>query len=254
MKRHVKRFIIQLLNSNRTSNPANPLTGNFVDGGYFDELCYVGGNWTLSGVGRNALTYSNDMIVLVLESPHVDEFDNSGSGLRPLVKDRYLRNYLASLIDSAFKSGILTLNNAKTYSIYLMNAIQYQCSLGIPTEFYRDYVFMYLWENLSKGFKTRLKNLIATNNVEAIINLCTVGSHKQCNSVFNPSTNRYENMYKKFGLRFLNKAGFNIQGKIKGYTIKHIVQQKIDKISPTIQHLSGNHPSTPSFNKPFQKI
>lgn len=255
MKRYVKKFIIQSLNANKTNNPANPLTGNKVDDGYFDELHYNGNSWQISNVGRTATSYSSDTIVVVLESPHISEFNINGQGLYPLVKDVRLKRNFATLIDDATKKGILVLNQSKKYSIYLMNAIQYQCSLGLPTRYYRDYIFMYYWNHHLNDFKCRLKDFVLQHNVEVIINLCTIGEHCGVTRIYNDSTKQYENMNKSFCVTFLKKCNFYIPPKLKGHTIKHYVQYEIDAITPTIPHFEGCHPSSRKFsNIPFKPI
>ena len=255
MKRYVKNFIIQSLKANKISNPANPLTGNKVNDEYFDEMCYNGNSWQLCNLGRTATSYSSDTIVVVLESPHIDEFDINGRGRYPLVNDLRMKRNFGALIDDATKRGILVLNQSKRYSIYLMNAIQYQCSLGLPTKYYRDYVFMYYWNHPSNDFKERLKKIVAKNNVEAIINLCTIGAHSGNTKIYNQSAGRYENMQKSFGITFLNKCNFCIPPKLKGYSIKCYIQHKIDATTPSIQHLQGCHPSSKKFSTTrFQPI
>lgn len=56
--------------------------------------------------------------------------------------------------------------------LILVNAIQYQCSLGLPTHRYRDRVFKSLWENGGAvDFKQRLKLIYRPHDM--LLNCCT---------------------------------------------------------------------------------
>lgn len=56
--------------------------------------------------------------------------------------------------------------------LILVNAIQYQCSLGVPTRRYRDKVFRSLWENGgADDFERRLQQLYRPGDM--LFNCCT---------------------------------------------------------------------------------
>ena len=105
-----------------------------VTASYFNRI-------TCSTIDRSKQT--NPVIVILAESPHKDEFNyNSGGATpkHPLVKSKSkiqknLKNYLPSNL------------NGK-YDVYLVNAIQYQCSFGLDLKKYRmqkNNVFALTW-------------------------------------------------------------------------------------------------------------
>lgn len=121
-------------------------------------------------------------IVIVLESPHIDEFSETSS-----ISDFFDDEITASpalgttgnklqkyLIAKLTEANII--NSDQNYRIILMNSIQYQCSLGdIPTK-YRDHIWLNLWFELN--LKTDFHNRLEKYKPDIIINCCTVGGHK----------------------------------------------------------------------------
>ncbi len=113
------------------------------------------------------------VIFLILESPHKKEFEgvtpkpaagnyygDTGSGIRELLKEVLTScNYI-------IPNG--------TYSLIIMNAIQYQCSLGINPKVYRDKIFIKCWNSFGKqDFEQRLNQYYQIDDI--IINACTKG-------------------------------------------------------------------------------
>jgi hypothetical protein len=128
-------------------------------------------------------------IVIILESPHQDEFldddfvgvaaGKTGENLFQWFPE-VLLNYVPSVVDE--KTAKAKYHSAKDiesciYAVKIVNAIQYQCSLGASTESYRDDVFSKLWDNkfVRDGFIKRVKNA----NPDIIINCCTKGNYKE---------------------------------------------------------------------------
>ena len=141
-------------------------------------------------------------IVIVLESPHINEFfkDNNewqsigpacgktGQNLHKWLPE-VLLNYFPCKIgtkDTHYKADHYSCKDieAGEYAIKLVNAIQYQCSLGNETtpskkskeqeQYYRDDMFVELWENnteVSESFIERVKE----SSPGIIINCCTKG-------------------------------------------------------------------------------
>ena len=106
-------------------------------------------------------------IVIVLESPHKNEYN---PGFRhPAIGStgNKLNDYFDSLLDKL--NG--TIKNSTKCHVYLMNAIQYQCSLGYDTSVFRTEIFNSIWKHHKKDedFLDRLKNFYPN----IIINLCT---------------------------------------------------------------------------------
>ena len=122
-------------------------------------------------------------IVIVLESPHVDEFASCASRKYVIFYDDEITATPAIgktgdklqkfFEDKVKKTGFIDENTE--YRVILMNSVQYQCSLGYPTNKYRDHVWLDLWFNykLRDDFKKRL----ASYHPDFIVNCCTKGNH-----------------------------------------------------------------------------
>lgn len=101
-------------------------------------------------------------VLLVLESPHTSEFEASpgpakGTTGRNIV--RYLRQ-------------VPGLKDKGDFGLLLVNAVQFQCSLGRPTSEVRDAVFFETWISGGKAdFESRLGALY--RNGDCIANCCT---------------------------------------------------------------------------------
>lgn len=116
------------------------------------------------------ITITEDKILLlILESPHTDEFDKNGEPIGPAngPTGRNIREHIAEIFP-----------NFSDYHLILMNAIPFQCSLGVGTEHFRDAVFNAAWNNGANGknfFEDRLENLLEKlqNKNVVIVNACT---------------------------------------------------------------------------------
>lgn len=133
-------FIKSSLICNLLVNTANPLYGKLVNDCFKYQLEYDGNQWNI----QEFKSITDHIIVFVLESPHIKEFKN-GIPQQPLMNGKKYFKHINKLIN---QSANFKLNKTYIYSIYLMNAIQYQCSLGLETKYYRDYIFLYYWYNL----------------------------------------------------------------------------------------------------------
>ena len=61
------------------------------------------------------------------------------------------------------------------FGLILVNAVQYQCSLGVSTERYRDAIFRAAWDAGGRlNFGERIKQLVRTGDV--VVNCCTKGN------------------------------------------------------------------------------
>lgn len=103
-------------------------------------------------------------VLLILESPHTSEFrgalgpaaGSTGSNIR-----RYLRQVLGKLWRAEF-------------GLMLVNAVQYQCSLGVHTSVFRDEMFRAAWDGWAKGdFEKRIKRYYRDDDL--VLNACTDG-------------------------------------------------------------------------------
>lgn len=121
-------------------------------------------------------------IVIILESPHLDEYKDH-SFINPALgkTGENLQNYFKKLIN-ALAISEHDLNNGQ-YRIILMESIQYQCSLGIKplNQKIRDLVFSEIWnlQNKNGEFPTKLDFIsrLASYMPDVILNLCTTPSN-----------------------------------------------------------------------------
>lgn len=118
-------------------------------------------------------------IVIVLESPHIDEFkDECALGPAYGKTGENINIYLPHILKIAHDKSVLKLE-VGIYDVILVNAIQYQCSMGIKTKIYRDKVFQECWgqEETRTNFYERMKKISLAKEV-VIINCCTKGDNK----------------------------------------------------------------------------
>lgn len=151
---------------------------------------------------------AENILILILESPHTDEFyaedvkDENGTVIHhkgdPIgpangPTGRNIRKHIAEIFP-----------NFSNYHLILMNAILFQCSLGVGTEHFRDAVFNAAWNNDAIGkkfFEDRLEKLceeLQDKNV-VIVNACTQGDNKKsplycqvCKSIVRVLENYYD--------------------------------------------------------------
>lgn len=139
----------------------------------------------------NSLT-NKGVIIIVAESPHTQEFSfsknahqNHCTGFRsPLHRcDHRISKYLSKNSNNWFST-------TSTYDIVLVNAIQYQCSFGLPLWNYptnqkqRDNVFIWTWDNepAKNDLLDRIDIITAKKGEVIILNCCTKKLKKYCNS------------------------------------------------------------------------
>jgi hypothetical protein len=104
-------------------------------------------------------------IVLVMESPHIDEFIGDWGPAKGKTGVQ-IRRHIATIV--ADLGGQLS-------ELILVNAIQHQCSLGVPTDRYRDTVFRNLWANGGAAdFERRLTQIYRPGDM--LFNCCTEGA------------------------------------------------------------------------------
>ena len=85
-----------------------------------------------------------------------------------------INNYFIDILNDGIQNGIINLANSsedKIYDFILINAIQYQTSLGVDTLIYRDAMFLRCWEHdrIKKNFLNRLGRVIEKYGQENII-------------------------------------------------------------------------------------
>ena len=101
-------------------------------------------------------------VVFVMESPHTDEFDGTWGPAKGKTGVQ-IRRHIATIVDGL--GGQLS-------ELILVNAIQYQCSLGVATWQYRDAVFRSLWKiGGARDFERRLRKIYRHGDM--LFNCCT---------------------------------------------------------------------------------
>ena len=126
-------------------------------------------------------------IVIVLESPHISEFDYNGHRAIGPASGNTGNNIYKQFCESIVYYMTIEKNGKKTYSVKrgdietnvycvaLVNAVQFQCSLGdLSDKQRRDRIFLAAFKKEQKDFITRLARYDPT----IIINACTKGVGK----------------------------------------------------------------------------
>lgn len=184
-------------------------------------------------------------IVMILESPHINEYKYANENfIAPAI------GKTGELLKKWFYKCIKKhLSPNKKYNVILMNAIQYQCSLGEDTIIYRDKLWCNLWFNYNKkdDFIKRLKHY----NPDIIINACTIGMHivPETNKKQKPNLKyirgiikelpRYNAIIEKF-----KKVKIKNKYSLKGYVAFEITNINFEK---DVKLLYSSHPSSWSY-------
>lgn len=92
-------------------------------------------------------------IAIILESPHKLEFRSQLTAPALGATGKQIHLYLWKIL---YNASLLTEENQ---SVYLVNAIQYQCSLGVDTSVYRDIIFNAIWERKKKDLLLRIEKI-----------------------------------------------------------------------------------------------
>lgn len=166
-------------------------------------------------------------IVVVLESPHIEEFSSDFNG--PAL-GRTGENF-----DKFFAGCILNYMldqddiESDLYEIALVNAIQHRASLGVKPNYYRDLVCIYSWINGGrKDFRERLKGY----SPDIIINLCTKGNHININDKGKITGSYLKRIWKK------------IYEKEEECKFRKFFKEEIDEYckNHNVTRLKGTHP------------
>lgn len=165
--------------SQQINNNACPdqLVGELVNGAFVPYLARVNIDYRV--INNNYYinnSIRNDRLVVLLESPHVSEYDPiTGQALGPALGHTgfYFQNYFsASLAASRIFSNLKSL----ALDVVLANPVQYQCSLGLNLSIHgnatlRDHNFISCFNggHTSNDLDRRLQAL----RPSFVINLCT---------------------------------------------------------------------------------
>ncbi|MCP8690414.1 hypothetical protein [Marinobacterium sedimentorum] len=109
-------------------------------------------------------------VFLILESPHIDEYVGEIGPAKGVTGENIRRLFGEACSLSQYLQE-------NTYPLVLVNAVQYQCSLGHPTKYFRDRIFAEVWKHGGKNdFQERIESMYSEGDL--IINACTTGSEK----------------------------------------------------------------------------
>ncbi|MGG7213620.1 hypothetical protein ACQPUY_08370 [Clostridium nigeriense] len=205
----------------------------------------------------------NRRIIIILESPHKKEYDIDNLTGYPALGSTGV-NINRGIEEIINKKLADVMETDKEYDIILMNAIQYQTSLGVNTKIFRDRIWISLWLNNSmrEEFIKRIKGY----KPDIIINLCTKGNHsKDMLAIMNADeTTLIGNKFiKSLNISNLiisnNKILLNnkivceiekVNNLSRGYTLRKFVNNAIEEaFKNKIRLLNGPHPSSWKFER-----
>ncbi|BDD04405.1 hypothetical protein [Aureibacter tunicatorum] len=182
---------------------------------------------------------SDNVIAVILESPHIYEFENLSLSCedgkkyysRPLNNNKSreaLINILQKIMTSFYEKS-------KKYEVVLINAIQFQNSLGKNLDSdenidIRNENWIKNWIDYNIDFINRVKSV----SPKLIFNLCTQGSYKlsNCKNVYQNLDDEY---IQKFGLKFTNTKSDKVLFEVRrqfGYekfTLQDVVEYKLEQ-------------------------
>jgi hypothetical protein len=143
---------------------------------YVGRIEQVRGASDWSNVNRDSSIRRSDgrCILLVMESPHIDEYRDARN---PWPANGETGKQLRAQVHKLAAS--VSLNGGD--GLVLLNAINFQCSLGVPTRCFRDDVFIAAWQDetiAKKHFKERLRGWYRPELGDVIVNACTRGCSK----------------------------------------------------------------------------
>lgn len=173
-------------------------------------------------------------ILIILESPHIREFEVDENPKPAVGATGYaLESNFLVILNEFLKSMDLEIEDGY-YHVFLMNAIEYQCSLGLTPSKYRDIVFKSLWEQkeITDRFNSRLKKYAPF----IIISLCTKGNKSNFAKITRNSSDYCHD---------------------KKLTMRNMVLDKIVSNSNLNQKqiiIRGCHPSSWNRRKAFRKF
>lgn len=157
-----------------------------VDEAQFHEESCMDKSWCFIKYEDNKFDYCSKVnsdelrgrILFVLESPHKEEYKDPSNispakGLTGKKFDLSLINFLilSQYHKQCFYAGI--------YEVVIINAVQYQVSLGLKPEQYRTIIFQIVWQDFArKNLIERLASYPCDDSQDLIVfNACTKGNN-----------------------------------------------------------------------------
>lgn len=125
-------------------------------------------------------------IIIILESPHKDEYKTAFQHPALGTTGNNLGKYFDGLLDCLDS----VIPQGKICHVYLMNAVQYQCSLGFEPKVFRNVIFEDIWNN--HNGKNDFLERLDRHYPNIILNLCTNPNSLQ-KLVQNAITSQYSN-------------------------------------------------------------
>jgi len=136
---------------------------------------------------NNKFSYKNSengnfrkKLIFILESPRKDEFKDDFSPIAPaqgVTGERFEETLVNVCILAQYHHGAF---NEGIYEVWLVNAVQYQVSLGLTTKEYRTVLFQIAWFSFAEfDFVNRIKKLVKNSSDSIIINSCTKANELQ---------------------------------------------------------------------------
>lgn len=115
----------------------------------------------------------NKRIIIVLESPHKNEYSKELIAPAMGMTGKKIKFLFLNILNDKLKTNI---KENEVYDLIIMNAIQYQASLGLNTKIFRDRIWLNIWID-GKGRENFIERIKAYNP-DIIFNFCTKGNHE----------------------------------------------------------------------------
>lgn len=154
-------------NWTKTRNTNNSQYSSNIRNNILDSISFQKGCANIAGA-----------IFIILESPHIDEYHNSGNPKGPAMgkTGQKIEKCFNKIIENAINKKTLVLGNG-SFLVCLLNAIQYQCSMGIsPINHYvKEMNFIRYYPKNDLITRINKLNKKSGNNLKMIVNSCTEG-------------------------------------------------------------------------------
>ncbi len=169
---------------------------------------------------------------MILESPHKKELKTPIGPAKGKTGEN-IGNYL----NKVFKSYSSNPLRPKTkYDLILLNAIQFQCSMGLPTDFFRTISFLGLWYQSGRSSFIERVSRLNFDKSDIVFNACTLGTKSHFKSIFDKSLTKkaLQEIFDNENIEFERETG-----------LRGIIDEVIDSIQKDKEFtfLKVNHPS-----------
>lgn len=186
----------------------------------------------------------NKRLIIILESPHTDEFEDEFIAPALGRTGNSLDKYFLEILHKYFSHNLPPKEG--NYEVILMNAVQYQCSAGLPTKLYRDFFWLKFWFKGKKksDFVSRLKKY----KPDIVINLCTKGCH-DCDPNLHDNPKVINRKYLQNRIGLYSNDYPELQDITSAVTLQSFVDKSIISAYPNIPIIEGPHPLSWIRNK-----